>query len=310
MDIQFVFETAWKKRYVQMLISCGVDKSDIWTLVRSMGMIEDIIKNDVCMLTPEQAVIAHTAVKKTYPSQYESIMKRLSDYMGWRKMFGPYAEQPLLREEILNSKEMQEIKDVPLTPDDLETIITTALGDRTINIAAPCLCLAWVGCDTPEMARLKESDVDFDKHMLYGTHIPDPLWRVLQKYHETDSEIIPNRGSGRWIYKIPSEWFIKSTDNFKATTAGEIATKNITASITNMAKRYRTLTGENRNITVHLTQVAGMLYRLYEPWDAFTDEQFVESLRFKRRSYDTYQMQNWRKKFTAYCFLRETKEAT
>lgn len=310
MDAHFIFEPFWKSRYVQMLISCGIDRVDALILTRSICLVEDVIRNDVCNLTPEQAAIAHTTIKETYPLQYETIMSRLSDYMGWRKLFEPYLEQPLQREEILNSKEMKEITDAPLTPDDLEAIIVTALGDSTINIAAPCLCLAWMGYETPDMAQLKESDVDFDKHTVRGTYVPDPLWRVFKRYHDTDSERVPNRGSGRLIYKLPGEWLIKSTDSFKTTTECQIDPQKITMSVTNAAKKYRQMAGQNRQITVHLTQVAGMLYRLYEPWDVFTDEQFVEALRFKGRTYDTYQMQSWRKKFTAYCLLREMRKAT
>lgn len=273
-------------------------------------MVEDVTENDVCNLTSEQASIARTAIKETYPVQYDSIMSRLSDYIEWRKLFSPYTNHPLQRDEILNSQEMKEIADAPLTPDDLETMIVTALGENTINIAAPCLCLAWLGYDTPDMAQLKESDVDYDQHTVCGASIPDPLWRVISKYHYTDSEKLPNRGSGRWIYKLPGEWFIKSTDSFKPTTECQVDPRKITMSVTNVARKYKQISGRDRQITVHLTQVAGMLYRLYEPWDVFTDEQFVEALRFKGRAYDTYHMQSWRKKFTAYCLLRETKKTT
>lgn len=293
-----------------MLISCGIDRVDALTLVRSMRMIEDITKKDICDFTPEQASVARATIKETYPVQYDTIMSHLSDYMRWRKLFEPYVEQPLQRDEILNSKEMKEIIDAPLTPDDLESIIVTALGDKTINIAAPCLCLAWVGYETPDMTKLKESDVDFDKHTVCGVCIPDSLWRVINRYYNTDSEKVPNRGSGRWIYKLPGDWLIKSTDNFKTTTECQINPQKITMSVANAAKKYRQMAGRDRQITVHLTQVAGMLYRLYEPWETFDDERFVEALRFKRRTYGSYKMQSWRKKFTAYCLLREAREAT
>lgn len=310
MKEQFIFEPFWKSRYVQMLISCGIDRVDALTLVRSLNIVEDVVKNDVCNLTPEQASVARATIKETYPVQYDAIMSRLSDYIEWRKLFEPYVEQPLQRDEVLNSKEMKEIVDAPLSPDELETIIVTALGDKTINIAAPCLCLAWMGYETPDMANLKESDVDFDNHTLRGIRLPDPLWRVIKRYHDTNSEIVPNRGSGRRIYKLPGEWLIKSTDSFKSTTECKVDHRKLTMSVANVAKKYRQLAGRDRQITVHLTQVAGMLYRLYEPWGTFEDEQFADALRFKRRSYETYQMQKWKKKFTAYCLLREMREAT
>lgn len=307
---KIIFDPFWKIRYVQMLISCGIDSTDAFKLIRSMGIIEATAKSDICGLTQEQASIANAKIKEFDSVQYETIMSRLNDYVGWRKLFEPYIEQPLQREEILNSKELKEIQDAPLTPNDLKVIITKALGENTINIAAPCLCLAWMGFETPDMARLKESDVDFDKHTVCGVYVPDPLWSVLKRYHDTDSEKVPNRGSGRWIYKIPGEWFIKSTDSFKTTTECQIEPQKITMSVTNVAKKYRQIAGRNRKITVHLTQEAGMLYRLYEPWDDFTDERFVEALRYKHRAYDTYHMQSWRKKFTAYCLLREMRKAT
>lgn len=310
MELQFIFDPFWKSRYLQMLISCGIDATEALTLAKSIRVIENIVQSDICNLTHEQAVIAHSAIKETYPNQYDRIMSSLSDYMGWRKIFAPYMEQPLRREEILNSKEMQEIIDAPLTPDDLEAIVVSALGDKTINVAAPCLCLAWIGYETPDMVKLKESDVDFDKHTLCGSYVPDPLWRVLKRYHDTDSELVPNRGTGRRIYKIPGEWLIKSTDSFKATTECKVDPRKLTTSVANISKKYKQTAGRNRQITVHLTQIAGMLYRLYEPWESFEDEKFVKALRFKRRTYDTYQMQSWKKTFTAYCLLREMREAT
>lgn len=310
MEIQFIFDPFWKTRYVQMLVSCGIEKEDAITLVRSFRLVEDVTKNDVCNLTQEQAAIAGATIKKTYPAQYETIMSHLYDYIGWRKIFEPYMEQPLQRDELFNSKEMQEILDAPLTPGELESIIVTALGDKTINIAAPCLCLAWMGYKTPDMARLKESDIDFDKHALCGTHVPDPLWRVLKKYCDTDSEVIPNRGSGRQIYKLSGEWLIKSTDCFSATTEHQVDPRKLTVSVSNVARKYEQMTGVKRKIAIHLTQIAGMLYHLYEPWETFEDEQFLDALRFKRRTYDTYQMQGWKKTFTAYCLLRETRKAT
>ena len=69
MDAQFIFEPIWKSRYVQMLISCGIDKTDALTLARSMYLVEDVTKNDVCNLTPEQAAIARTTNKETYTVQ-------------------------------------------------------------------------------------------------------------------------------------------------------------------------------------------------------------------------------------------------
>lgn len=310
MGLRFMFDPFWKSRYVQMLGSCGIDATEVLTLAKCIRMIENLVQTDICDLTHEQAAVAHANIKKTYPDQYDYIMQRLSDYMGWRKLFTPYKEQHLQREEILNSKEMREIVDAPLTPSDLESMIVTALGDKTINIAAPCLCLAWMGYETPDMTKLKESDIDFEQHTLCGVHVPDPLWRVIKRYNDTDAEKVPNRGSGRWIYKLPGEWLIKSTDSFKTTTECQIDPQKITMSVTNAAKKYRQMVGRNRQITVHLTQVAGMLYRIYEPWKTFDDEQFIEALRFKRRAYDTYQMQSWRKKFTAYCLLREMRKAT
>lgn len=310
MNTQFLFDPVWKSRYVQMLVSCGVDKEAAVILARSLWLIEDVTTNDVCNLTPDQATNARITIKETYPDHYEAVMSRLNDYIEWRKLFEPYMGQPLQREEILNSKEMREIVDVPLTPDDLEAIIVTALGEKTINIAAPCLCLAWMGYETSDMAQLKESDVDFDAHMIRNIRVPDPLWRVLYRYYNTDSEKVPNKGSGRWIYKIHGEWLIKSTDSRLKTTTCKVDPKKITVSITNASKKYRQIAGRSRQITVRSTKVAGMLYRLYEPWDAFTDEQCIEALRFKKRTYDTYHMQSWKQKFTAYCLLRETREAT
>lgn len=307
---QLIFEPFWKSRYVQMLISCGIDSVEAFRLIRSMGLIEANTKSDVCALTQEQASIARVTVKEAFPEQYEVIMSRLSDYVEWRKLFEPYMEQPLRRDEILNSKEMSEIVDAPLTPEDLESIIVATLGDKTINIAAPCLCLAWMEYETPDMAELKENDVNFDKHTLCGVHVPDPLWRVLKRYHDTDSEIVPNRWSGRRIYKLPGEWLIKSTDSVKMTAESKVDPRKLTMSVANVARRYRQVAGRDRRITVHLTQIAGMLYRLYNPWETFEDEQFVDVLRFKGRTYDTYQMQSWKRTFTAYCLLREMRKAT
>lgn len=305
-----LFESCWKSRYMQMLVSCGIDREDAVILERSFCLIEDITKNDVCKLTPDQAANARTTIQETYPDQYETITARLNDYIKWRKLFAPYMEQPLQREEILSSKEMGEISDAPLTPDDLENMIVTALGKHTINIAAPCLCLAWMGYETPEMAQLKTSDVDFNHHTVCGTLVPDPLWRILKRYHDTDSEKVSNKGSGRWIYKIHGEWFIKSTDSKFKTKTCQVDPQKIAVSITNAAKKYRQATGKSCQITVRSTKVVGMLYRLYEPWDTFTDEKCIEALRFKSRAYETYHMQGWRKQFTAYCLLREMRKAT
>lgn len=304
---QIAFEPSWKSRYMQMLISCGVDREEAFKLLRCIGLIEASTQNDVCILTQEQASVALTKIKEIDSSWYESSIPRLSDYIEWRRLFEPYGEHPLQKNEILNSKEMKEIKDAPLTPEELESIILTALGNQTINIAAPCLCLAWMGYEAPDMVQLKEKDVDFSRQTLRGVHVPDPLWRVFKRYHETDSERIFNNTGMRLVYKLPGDWLIKSTDSKKTTAECQVDAIKIVTSVRNVSKKYRQVVGVDRKITVRLTQTAGMLYRLYEPWDDLTDEQFVNALRFRGRSYDTYQMQSWRKKITAYCFLREEK---
>lgn len=306
---QLMFDSTWKIRYTQMLVSCGMDSADVFMLIRGMALAESLTQNDVCTLTENQSAIVRAAIQETYPDQYDTIMANLGEYIAWRKFFSPYESQPLKREELLNSKEMEEIIDAPLTPEDLEKIIVVAFGEKTINIAAPGLCLAWMGYETPDMVLLKGSDFDFEKHMLHGINVPEQLWRVLERYHNTNEEKVPNKGTGRWIYKIPGEWFIRSTTS-KGGTKCQVDPAKMVTSIAHTSEKYQQVTGKGRKITVRLTQTAGMLYRLYKPWETFTDEQFVDALRFKRRSYDTYQMQRWKKKFTAYCLLREMREAT
>ncbi len=310
MDAQFIFEPSWKNRYVQMMISCGIGQTDALILVRILSLIEDTAQNDICSLTQEQAAIARAVISEAYPDQREKITFYINDYVGWRKLFEPYTDQGLRRAEIGGSKEMDAIKDAPLTPEDLEYIIVTALGENTVNVAAPCLCFAWMGYDALEMGQLKEKDFDFDQHTVRGVHIPTPLWRVLKRYHDTDSEEVPNNLGARRIYKIPGEWFIKSTDSRKTTAECQVNRNKAATAVSTVAGKYRQMTGKKRKISLYLTREMGMLYNLYEPWDRFTDEKFVEALRFEKRTYVSYQMQSWRKKFTAYCLLREAGKAT
>ncbi len=310
MDAQWIFEPVWKKRYIQMMISCGVGQTDALLLKRGLCLIEDMAKVDICELTQEQATAANAMLRDAYPDQHTKIFHYVSDYIGWRRLFAPYVDQTLQRAEISNSKEMKAIQDIPLSPEDLEHIIVTAFWANTINVAIPCLCLAWMGYEVPDMVQLKTSEVDFDTHMVRGVHIPLPLWRVLKQYHETEFDEVPNKGGMREIYKIPGEWFIKSTDSRKTTTECQVDPRKAAVAISGAARKYRQMTGRDRKITLHLTQEAGLLYRLYEPWGNLTDEKFVEALRFKGRTYVSYQMQSWRKKFTAYCLLREKEETT
>ncbi len=305
MRINFQFgDAAWKARYLQMLISCGVEKEDIAILLDSFLMIEDIAQKDICLATAAEAIEGLTRLSQVYPEYQKKMSSYLNDYIAWRKMFTPYCSESLQRAEIENSEEMIKIKDVPTNPEELELIITQTLGEATINLAAPCLCLAWLGYEVPDMTTLKETDLDVENGKLCGAPVPSALLRVLERYRTTDAEQTMRGRGESWMYKAPGQWLVRPTERAKAG-GGASVPYQITMAVSGMAKKYRKITGSNRIVSLQLAKQAGMLYRIYVPWDEFTDENFVKALRFQKRAYDSYQMQGWRRTFTAYCLLKE-----